>query len=87
MPELELPLVASRSLLDGTLTVNMLWPLASLRLLAGDEGGRRPVVDRDDDMVRSGVTLSDWIRSVIKAVARWAAERRGREDMAAGVEV
>lgn len=45
------------------------------------------MVDRDDDMVRSGVTLSEWIRSVIKALARWAAERRGREDMTAGVEV
>ena len=78
------PLVAWRSLLEGTLTVRCMCWLGSGLLLAGDEGGPRETEAmpperraRDEDIVRS---LSLSAMSVIARVARWAAERRGREE-------
>ena len=66
------------------MTVTCMWWPESAWLLPGDEGGPRaaeapPERRERDDMVRS---LSLSAMSVIAAVARWAAERRGRDDMA-----
>lgn len=83
------PLVAWRSLLDEVLMVTLMCGLVSAALLPGDEGG--PLITeaepperregREDDIVRSVSLLSLSAKSVIAALARWAAERRGREDM------
>ena len=84
------PVVAWRSLLEVSLTIRCLCWLESAGLLAGEgeaaagrgeeaspleSAGRR----EREDIVRS---LSLSAKSVIAMVARWAAERRGREDMA-----
>jgi hypothetical protein len=88
-------LVACRSLLEGSLTVRCICWLPSPTLLAGDEDGGPRVTEAmpgperrelRDDMVRcccgcSVVSRSLSAMSVIAAVARCAAERRGLEDM------
>ena len=77
-------LVAWRSLFAGILTVRCMCWVESAALLAGDDGGPReteasPPERRERDVMARSLSLS--AKSVIASVARWAAERRGRDDI------